>query len=94
MSKNEYHVVIVGGGMVGAALACLLAEKDMQVALIDANEPAAKWQDNTYDLRVSAMTLTSINFFKSIGVWSEMVDMGEQSFEKMFVWDHFGSGEF
>lgn len=93
MSKNEYHVVIVGGGMVGAALACLLAEKGLQVALIDANEPAAKWQENTYDLRVSALTLTSINLFKSIGVWSEMVSMGEQSFEKMFVWDHFGSGE-
>ena len=93
MSKNDYHVVIVGGGMVGAALACLLAEKDLQVALVDAAEPAAMWKENTYDLRVSALTLTSINLFKSIGVWDEVVSLGEQSFEKMFVWDHFGSGE-
>jgi 2-octaprenylphenol hydroxylase len=93
MSKNDYHVVIVGGGMVGAALACLLAEKDLQVALVDAAEPATMWKENTYDLRVSALTLTSINLFKSIGVWDNMVSMGEQSFEKMFVWDHFGSGE-
>jgi len=93
MSEKKYHVTIVGGGMVGAALACLLAKKGLRVAIVDASEPATKWQENTYDLRVSALTLASINLFKSIDVWDDIVSMGEQSFEKMFVWDHFGSGE-
>ena len=93
MNDKRYQVGIVGGGMVGASLACLLAEKGVSVALIDAGEPMAEWPIDTYDLRVSALTLASINLFKSLGVWEEVVRLGEQSFEKMFVWDHFGSGE-
>ncbi|MEO1889422.1 MAG: UbiH/UbiF/VisC/COQ6 family ubiquinone biosynthesis hydroxylase [Cycloclasticus sp.] len=92
MTKN-YQVAIVGGGMVGASLACLLAEKHVSVALIDAGDPMASWPEKTYDLRVSALTLASINLFKSLGVWADVVELGEQAVEKMFVWDHFGSGE-
>ena len=94
MAKDkDYQVAIVGGGMVGASLACLLAEKNVSVALIDAGDPAASWPENTYDLRVSALTLASINLFKSLDVWADVVELGEQAVEKMFVWDHFGSGE-
>lgn len=93
MVAKTYQVAIVGGGVVGATLACLLAEKDVSVALIDAGDPAATWPADTYDLRVSALTLASINLFKSLGVWDEVVEQGEQAVERMFVWDHFGSGE-
>ncbi|HIG79791.1 MAG TPA: 2-polyprenyl-6-methoxyphenol hydroxylase [Cycloclasticus sp.] len=79
--------------MVGATLACLLADKGVSVALIDAGEPMANWPEDTYDLRVSALTLASINTFKALGVWPDVVQLGEQAVEKMFVWDHFGSGE-
>lgn len=92
-NDKDYQVAIVGGGMVGASLACMLAEKGIPVALIDAGEPAANWPKKTYDLRVSALTLTSINLFKSLGIWADIVELGEQAVEKMFVWDHFGSGE-
>ncbi len=60
-------MAIVGGGMVGATIACLLAEQEVQVALIDAGDPMASWPKKTYDLRVSALTLASINLFKSLG---------------------------
>ncbi len=94
MAKDkDYQVAIVGGGMVGASLACLLAGKNVSVALIEAGDPAASWPENTYDLRVSALTLASINLFKSLDVWAGVVEQGEQAVEKMFVWDHFGSGE-
>jgi len=93
MSDKTYQVAIIGGGMVGATVACLLAEKGMSVALVDAGDPSAAWPEGGYDLRVSALTLASINLFKSLGVWDEIVQLGEQSVEKMFVWDHFGSGE-
>jgi 2-octaprenylphenol hydroxylase len=93
MANKTYQVAIVGGGMVGATLACQLAEKGVQVALIDAGDPTATWPNDSYDLRVSALTLSSINLFKSLGVWQSIVESGEQAIEKMFVWDHFGSGE-
>jgi len=93
IKEKTYQVAIVGGGMVGASLACLLAKKGVSVALIDAGDPMASWPETTYDLRVSALTLASINLFKSLGVWADVVELGEQAVEKMFVWDHFGSGE-
>jgi 2-octaprenylphenol hydroxylase len=93
VKDKTYQVAIVGGGMVGATLACLLAGKGVSVVLIDAGEPMANWPEDTYDLRVSALTLASINMFKALGVWPDVVQLGEQAVEKMFVWDHFGSGE-
>ena len=93
MKDRAYQVAIVGGGMVGATLACLLANEGVSVALIDAGDPTETWGDDSYDQRVSALTLASINVFKSLGIWAEMVRLGEQPMEKMFVWDHFASGE-
>ena len=93
MANKTYQVAIVGGGMVRATLACLLADKNVNVVLIDAGNPMAAWPDDSYDLRVSALTLSSINLFKSLGVWNDIVELGEQAVEKMFVWDHFGGGE-
>ncbi|PCI71161.1 MAG: 2-polyprenyl-6-methoxyphenol hydroxylase [Piscirickettsiaceae bacterium] len=93
MANKTYQVAIVGGGMVGATLACILADKNVNVVLIDAGDPMATWPEDSYDLRVSALTLSSINLFKSLGVWNDIVELGEQAVEKMFVWDHFGGGE-
>ena len=90
---EKYHVAIVGGGMVGASLACLLAEKGMAVALIDAAKPFQSWPDDSYDSRVSALSLASVNMLKELDVWSDITQLGEQTIEKMFVWDHFGSAE-
>lgn len=93
MDVKAYQVVIIGGGMVGATVACLLAKRDITVALVDAADPLVGWPQDSYDCRVSALTLASINVFKSLGVWDEIVRLGEQTVQKMFVWDHFGAGE-
>jgi len=93
MTSATHQVAIVGGGMVGATLACLLADKGVSVALIDAAEPSQQWADDDYDLRVSALTLSSVRLFKSLGVWADIQQLGQQPMQKMFVWDHFGSGE-
>jgi len=93
MSIKTFQVAIVGGGMVGATLACLLAEEGVSVALIDAGDPAKTWPENDYDLRVSALTLTSVKLFKSLGIWADINKLGQQVMQKMFVWDHFASGE-
>lgn len=93
MGDKAYQVVIVGGGLVGATVACLLAEKDISVALIDAADPTETWPEDSFDLRVSALTLASVNLLKSLNIWDDIVQLGEQRLEKMCVWDHFGSGE-
>ena len=61
--KTEYDVIVVGAGLVGltAALAC--AHSGASVALLDRREiePGA-------DSRVSALSTTSLNLFKNLGV--------------------------
>lgn len=92
-SPEKYDVVIVGGGMVGATLACELAQAGLKIALLEALTPSMEWDDTSYDLRVSALTLGSKQLFQRIGVWQHMQQRGVQPFQKMFVWDHAGAGE-
>jgi len=69
--KSGYDIVIVGGGMVGAALACALGNSSLKVALLD-RAPAPPSTDKEYDLRVSAITLASRALFENLGAWEGM----------------------
>jgi 2-octaprenyl-6-methoxyphenol hydroxylase len=62
-----FNVSIVGGGMVGAALAVALKNTSLQIALIEASSmPLAE------DLRLIALNDSSIRLFENIGVWSAL----------------------
>ncbi|KAG0465216.1 hypothetical protein HPP92_019380 [Vanilla planifolia] len=78
-TKNEECDIaaIVGGGMVGLALACGLSNmqlaKQLSVAIIDSN-PAVKSRANfkkseVPDPRVSTVTPATISFLKEVGAW-------------------------
>ena len=94
MSKH-YDIIIVGAGMVGATLACGLAEESEQlnIAVIDANAPNFDWGKNSYDMRVSAITRASQKLFKNVGVWDSLVEQRISPYQDMFVWDAGGKGE-
>lgn len=88
MTKH-YDIIIVGAGMVGATLACGLAEEaeQLKIAIIDANEPKFDWEDDSYDMRVSAITRASQMLFKNVGVWEHIVEQRISPYQDMFVWD-------
>ena len=50
---DRQHIAIVGGGMVGMALACALAEAGFAVTVVEARAPLAKTQWPDFDLRVA-----------------------------------------
>ncbi|MCW8988001.1 MAG: UbiH/UbiF/VisC/COQ6 family ubiquinone biosynthesis hydroxylase [Gammaproteobacteria bacterium] len=90
MNENiNYDIIIVGGGMVGASLACGLAEgaEQLKIAVIDANAPNFDWDKDSYDMRVSAITRASQNIFKNMGVWENIVEQRVSPYYDMFVWD-------
>lgn len=93
MSKH-YDIIIVGAGMVGASLACGLAEEaeQLKIAVIDANEPK-DWDKGSYDMRVSAITRASQTLFKNIGAWEKIVEQRVSPYRDMFVWDEGGKGK-
>lgn len=89
--KISYDVVIVGGGMVGAAVACALGNSTLKVALLD-RTPAAAPSEKSYDQRVSALTLASRTLFENLGAWSGMARRRVSPVREMRVWSGEGSG--
>lgn len=89
-SGAAYDVLIVGGGMVGAALACALGNSSLKVAVLDRALSAAAGP--AYDRRVSAITLASQSFFENTGVWEGMVQQCVSPVQEMQVWSENGSG--
>ena len=93
--NTHYDIIIVGAGMVGATLACGLAEEaeQLKIAIIDANKPNLNWDDHSYDMRVSAITRSSQKLFKDVDVWDKILEQRVSPYQDMFVWDAGTSGE-
>jgi 2-polyprenylphenol 6-hydroxylase len=87
-----YDLIVVGGGMVGSALACAVAEADFNVCLLEAREPQRSWPHEEVDLRVSALTRASQRVLDHLGVWQRMSEMRISPYTDMEVWDAGGSG--
>ena len=68
--KHSADVIIVGGGMVGAALAASLGQAGMRVVLVEGQgppEPVAI--DDPFDLRISSLNLGSCRLLEAVGAW-------------------------
>jgi 2-octaprenylphenol hydroxylase len=83
--RNTYDVVIAGGGMVGATLACALGGSRLKVAMIEPQEPPRPAGD--YDLRVSAITPASQTVFANLGAWDGMQAQRVAPIEAMRIWE-------
>ncbi|MFA7097724.1 MAG: UbiH/UbiF/VisC/COQ6 family ubiquinone biosynthesis hydroxylase [Gammaproteobacteria bacterium] len=92
MTTASYDIVIAGGGMVGACLACALGNSSLRVAMIEAKPPADLRPEDEVDLRVSAFTHASQRIFAALGAWQGMVERRVSPFREMRVWDATGPG--
>ena len=84
--------IVVGGGVVGAACALALADAGLQVALVEAGQPA-RWSREQPDLRVFAFAPDNAALLDSLGVWKDILAMRAQPYREMRVWDAAGGGE-
>jgi 2-octaprenylphenol hydroxylase len=98
--NQQFDIVIVGGGMVGATLAvALAAEPALNIALIETQIPDAPATGSTYDLRVSALTRSSEVMLNKLGLWSQLPAERISAFTDMRVWEnadselHFNSAD-
>lgn len=85
--NNRHDIIVVGGGMVGAALACGLAEAGLEVALIERHEPQREWPAEEIDLRVSAINRGSQLLLENLGAWPAIERRGAHPYREMRVWD-------
>ncbi|HED36080.1 MAG TPA: 2-octaprenyl-3-methyl-6-methoxy-1,4-benzoquinol hydroxylase [Gammaproteobacteria bacterium] len=89
---EQYDVIIIGGGMVGLTLSCLLAQNDIKVALIEAQQPEDLDASAAYELRVSAISKSTQQVLKKIGAWQGMLNRRACAYQHMHVWDATGEG--
>lgn len=88
---QTYDVAVVGGGMVGLATAIGLAEKDLNVVVIDAGETQAV--TGAPKLRVSAINKASQRLLDNLGAWQYLDEGRMCPYDKMQVWDKDGLGK-
>lgn len=86
--QASYDVVIVGGGMVGSALACALAHSSLRVAVIEHQLPEPFDPEQGYDLRVSALSIASENILRNVGAWQGIENRRLCPYRRMQVWEH------
>jgi len=99
-ANRAFDIVIVGGGMVGLAMAASLlrqqAAKQLQIALVDAQKPQKKHYSRdevgNFDPRVSALTARSRQLFESLGLWESQMQAAACPYQDMYVWDAEGTG--
>jgi 2-polyprenylphenol 6-hydroxylase len=88
---RDFDVVIVGAGVIGAAMASLLLACKLsapgRVAIIADRFATAGPADADWDLRVFALSRASERLLKKCGVWDSLPTMRAFPYERMCVWD-------
>ena len=84
---QSVDVAIVGGGMVGLAVACGLQGSGLRVAVLEQNAPVALADDAPPELRVSAINAASEKLLTRLGVWSAILAQRASCYHGMEVWD-------
>lgn len=87
MQKNQYDVVINGGGMIGAALACALAQHRFRVAVIERKVPDPYNAEAYPDLRISAISRTSVTLLEEIAVWPQVKARRCAPYRRLETWE-------
>lgn len=94
--KPTFHILVIGGGMVGACVAALAAAHrqfaDLRIAVLEANPPALPppAAGDDIDLRVSALSRASERILGEIGAWPLLPEQHLSSYDDMIVWDAAG----
>jgi 2-octaprenyl-6-methoxyphenol hydroxylase len=68
---KHYDVAIIGGGLVGASLACALAPLGLEVVLVEA-VPFRAASQPSYDDRTLALSASSCRILQGLGVWPSL----------------------
>lgn len=90
----EYDLLVVGGGMVGAALALACSAQGLKIAVVESWEPSRDWPIGEIDLRVSALSRASQRILNRLGrgptAWERIQGLGVSPYRVMRVWDAVG----
>lgn len=89
--KLDTDITIIGAGVVGLTLACLLAPQDFNITIVEAKLLAEFNFSDDYDVRVSAISKTTQRILQIINVWDDVAALRISPFDAIEVWDESSS---
>ncbi|MBM0108424.1 UbiH/UbiF/VisC/COQ6 family ubiquinone biosynthesis hydroxylase [Steroidobacter sp. S1-65] len=93
MKKTGFHILVIGGGLVGTCVAALAATHpqfaDLRIAVLEAQPPMMPPPEaaEDIDLRVSAISRASERILREIGAWQLLPAQHVSAYDDMVVWD-------
>jgi 2-octaprenylphenol hydroxylase len=91
----DFDVIIVGAGVIGAAMACLLLARKLcapgRVAIVADHYPPDPPAAADWDLRVFALSRASERLLKICDIWRSLPADRVFAYERMCVWDASGA---
>lgn len=84
---QSVDIAIVGGGMVGLAVACGLQGSGLRVGVIESHQPQPVEADAAPQLRVSAINAASEKLLSRLDVWNDITAERASRYHGMEVWD-------
>ena len=90
--QTDHDIIIIGGGLVGAALACALRQSGLRIAVIEA-VPPPKTAPRGRNERTIALAYGSRRIFEGIAVWDQIEQAGVTPIERIHISHrgHFGA---
>lgn len=90
LTNNHFDLIIIGGGLAGASLACALRHSGLKIALVEAY-PLNTDSQPSYDDRTVALSYGSRCIFDALGLWSALAPCAE-AIDTIHISDrgHFG----
>ncbi|SNY78402.1 3-demethoxyubiquinol 3-hydroxylase [Enterobacter sp. CC120223-11] len=87
MSNHSTDIAIVGGGMVGGALALGLAQQGFKVTVIEHAAPPLFDAASQPDVRISAISASSVALLRGLGVWETIPAMRTHRYRQLETWE-------
>lgn len=87
MTLLNTEVAVVGGGMVGGALALGLAQQGFDVTVIEQAAPPAFDPASQPDVRISAISAASVDLLRGLGVWEAVLAMRAHPYSRLETWE-------
>jgi 2-polyprenylphenol 6-hydroxylase len=85
---EQYDVIVIGGGLVGATAALALARQGRSVALVDRQRPVIRPGTLGFDLRTVALNEASERLLAELGVWHRL---DACRYRRVVVWEETGT---
>lgn len=80
-------VIVIGGGMIGAATALGLAKIGLNVVLVEKTPLPTFDPSSPYDVRISAISASSVSLLEKLGTWQAIEQMRVCPYDGLETWE-------